>query len=218
MAMAHAVDDVLVSMSATHALAYVLMRQGWMAESEALAVRTAKANEPRSGEAQPAQLAEWGHLLNIGMRAAVRQKRYSHANDLLGLAQLAAHRLDGDYVDDYQCWYGPTMVAMKAVEVAAESGEYAQALYLATSVSPSGGTAKHTRMSYLLDVANAHAHENQPDDAVAVLLDVRSQAAELLHYKVLAREIVRMLLDMRGVSRSRSEALRELAAFLNVQV
>jgi transcriptional regulator with XRE-family HTH domain len=211
--MSHTVDDVLVPMSATHALAYVLMRQGRMVEAEALAVRTAEANEPRFGQASPAQLAEWGHLVNIGMRAAVRQKRYDQANDLLNLAQLAAHRLDGDYVDDYQCWYGPTMVAMQAVEVATESGEYAQALSLATSVSPSGGASTHTRISYLLDVANAHAHENQPDDAVDVLLDVRGKAAELLRYKVLAREIVRMLLDMKGISRSRSEGLRELATF-----
>jgi transcriptional regulator with XRE-family HTH domain len=218
LAMVHAVDDVLVSMSATQALGYVLLRQGRMAEAEALALQTAEANEPRFGKAVPAQLSAWGHILRIGTIAAARQERYSQANDLLNLMQLAAHRLDKDYVDDYQCWYGPTMVGMNAVTLAAERGEYGQALSLAASVSRNGGAAKHSRMSYLLDVANAQAHENRSDDAVDVLLDVRRQAAELLHYQVLAREIVRMLLDGRGVSRSRSEGLRELATFLNVQV
>lgn len=53
--------------------------------------------------------------------------------------------------------------------------------------------------------------------AIATIFDVRSQAAELLHYQVLAREIVLMLLDMKGTNRSRSEQLRGLATFLNVQ-
>jgi hypothetical protein len=131
--------------------------------------------------------------------------------------QLAAHRLDGDHVNDYDQWYGPTTVAKHAVSLAVESGEYGQAVSLAASVPANGGLARHTRMSYLFEVANAQAHEHRRDDAIATLVSVRSQAAELLHYNVLAREIVRMLLDMKGASRSRSEQLRELATLVNVQ-
>jgi hypothetical protein len=193
------------------------VRQGRMAEAEALAVQTAEANEPRFGQAPPEHLSAWGHLLKWGTIAAIRQERHGRANDLLNLMQLAAHRLDSDYVNDYHCWYGPTTVAKHAVKVAIESGEYGQALSLAASVSPNDGLAKHTRMSYLVSLANAQAHEHRRDDAIAILFDVRSQAAELLRYNVLAREIVRMLLDMKGASRSRSEQLREIATFVNVQ-
>lgn len=214
--LAHAADDTVAPLEATYTLGWVLMRQGRMAEAEALAVQTSEANEPRFGQAAPAHLSAWGHLLKIGTTAAIRQERHGRANDLLNLMQLAAHRLDGDYVNDYHQWYGPTTVAKHAVSLAAESGEYGKALSLAASVSPNGGLAKHTRMSYLLEVANAQAHEHRRDDAIATLFNVRSQAAELLRYQVLAREIVRMLLDMKGSSRSRSEQLRELATFVNV--
>jgi len=188
-----------------------------MAEAEALAVQTAEANEPRFGQATPAHLSVWGHLLKTGTIAAIRQERHGRVNDLLNLMQLAAHRLDGDYVDDYQCWYGPTTVAWHTVRVAVESGEYGQACSLAAPLSANGGLSKHSRMSYLIDLANAQAHEHRRDDAIATLFNVRSQAAELLRYQVLAREIVRMLLDMKGANRSRSEQLRELATFVNVQ-
>jgi hypothetical protein len=201
---------------ATNTLGYVLMRQGRMAEAETLVVQTAEAHEPRFGQAEPAQLSAWGHLLKTGTIAAIRQERYGRINDLLNLMRLAAHRLDSDYVDDYHCWYGPTTVTWHTIRVAVERGEYGQACSLAASASPKGGLSKHSRMSYLLDVANAQAHEHRRDDAIATLFSVRSQAAELLHYNVLAREIVRMLLDMKGASRSRSEQLRELATLVNV--
>jgi transcriptional regulator with XRE-family HTH domain len=210
-------DHPLVPMWATTALEFVLLRQGRMTEAEALAVRTAEANDPRLGRADPAELSAWGLILWYGMVAAIRQERQSQAADLLNLAQVAAHRLGRDYVDDYHQWYGPTIVGMQAVALATESGEYGQALSLAEAVPAEGGVATRTRMRYLLNVVDARAHENKADEAIDTLVAVRRRAPEWLHYQVLARETVRMLLDMGGVSRSRSAALRDLATFLNVQ-
>lgn len=215
--LAHQADDALVPLWATAAMEYVLGRQGRLADAEALAVRTAEASEPRFGSADAAHISAWGHVVRLGMMAAVRQERHSQADDLLNLMQMAAHRLGRDYVDDYKVWYGPTSVGMHAVSRAVESGDFDAALVLAPEVPSEGGTATRTRMHYLLDVANAQAHGNRPDDAIGTLLMVRRQTPEWLHYQVLPRETVRMLLGMRGVSRANSDSLRDLAAFVNVE-
>ena len=218
LAIAEQADHALVPLWATTALAWVLGQQGRMAEREALAVRAAEANEPRFGQAAPAQLAAWGHLLRMGMVAAVRQQRHSRAEDLLNLAQAAAHRAGSDQVNDYGIWYGPTTVGFMAVALAVERGAYGQALTLAEAVGSGDGLATRTRMVHLLYVADAQAHEGRVDDAVGTLLAVRRRVPEWLRYQMRARETVGVLLDMRGGSRSRSEGLRQLATFLNVQV
>ena len=218
LAIAQQADHALVPLWATNALQFVLGRQGRIAEAEALAVRTAEANEPRFGQAVPAQLAAWGHVLRMGMVDAIRQERHSQAEDLLNLAQAAATRVGSDQVDDYGIWYGPTTVGFMAVGLAVERGAYGQALTLAESVGSEDGLATRTRMQHLLYVADAQAHEDRADDAVNTLLAVRRRTPEWLHHQLRARATVGMLLDMRGVSRSRSEGLRELATFMNVQV
>jgi transcriptional regulator with XRE-family HTH domain len=207
LAIAQHADHALVSLWATNALQFVLQRQGRLAEAEA-----------RFGQAAPAQLAAWGHVLRMGSVVAVRQQRHSRAEDLLNLAQAAAHRVGSDQVDDYGIWYGPTTVGFVAVALAVEHGAYGQALTLAEAVGNQDGLATRTRMVHLLYVANAQAHEGRVHDAVDTLLAVHRRVPEWLHYQVRARETVGMLLDTRGVSRSRSEGLRELATFLNVQV
>jgi len=69
---------------------------------------------------------------------------------VLNLMQLAAHRLDGDHVNDYDQWYGPTTVAKHAVSLAVESGEYGQAVF------PGGVGTRRWRLSqayaYILPV------------------------------------------------------------------
>jgi transcriptional regulator with XRE-family HTH domain len=215
--LAHHADDALVPLWATAAMEYVLGRQGRLGEAEGLAVRTAEANEPSFGSADAAHISAWGHVVRLGMMAAVRQERHSQAGNLLNLMQMAALRLGRDYVDDYHVWYGPTSVGMHAVSRAVESGDFDEALTLAPGVPTEGGTATRTRMHYLLDIANAQAHGSRPDEAVGTLLMVRRQTPEWMRYQVLARETVRMLLGMRGISRSGSDSLRKLATFVNVE-
>jgi hypothetical protein len=80
--LAQTTDDPVAPLEATRNLGWVLLRQGRMAEAEALSVRTAEASEPRFGQAAPAHLHAWGQLLLIGTTAAIRQAP-GRANDLL---------------------------------------------------------------------------------------------------------------------------------------
>jgi transcriptional regulator with XRE-family HTH domain len=211
------VDDPLLPSVATGAMEFVLLRQGRMAEAEALAVKTAEANEPRFARATAEHLATYGLAIWTGMTAAARQGRTSQATDLLNLMEATAHRLGQDRVDDYSTWFGPTTVGMQSVAFAAECGEFGKSLTLAARVPAEGGAATITRMRHRLDVANAQAHESLANDAIDTLIDVRQQAPEWIRYQILARETVRMLLGMRGVSRQKLPALLDLARHLNVQ-
>ena len=129
--------------------------------------------------------------------------------------QLAAHRLGTDVVNEHLKWFGPTTVSMQAVAFAAECGNYAKALDLASHVPAQGGASIIVRMRYRLDVANAQAHEKQSNNAVATLLDVRRQAPEWMRYQVLARETVAMLLETNNFSRDYGKQLHDLGRYLH---
>ena len=66
LAVAQQVDDPLMSVDATTAMTYVLLRQGRMEEAQVLAVRTAEANEPRFGKSTPVELTTWGRVVLDG--------------------------------------------------------------------------------------------------------------------------------------------------------
>ena len=214
--LARQVDDPLMPLKATNPMTFVLIRQGRMEEARALAIRTAEDHEPRFGKATPEELSIWGRVIWTGVTTAVRLGRTGAAEDVLNLLQLAAHRLGTDLVDEYLNWFGPTTVAMQAVALAAESGDYAKALDVASRIPAEGGASTTSRMRHRLDVANAQAHEKQSNNAVATLLDVRRQAPEWMRYQVLARETVAMLLETNNFSRDYGKQLHDLGRYLHV--
>ncbi|MGX7824534.1 helix-turn-helix domain-containing protein [Actinokineospora sp. 24-640] len=214
---ANRTDNPLAPADATNAVTFVLIRQGRLDEAQDLSVSTAEAHEPRLGRAKTPELMSWGGLLWNGMTAASRLGRRSEAKDLLNLMQVAAHRLGTDHVDDYGSWFGPTTVGMQSVAYAVETGDYGEALMLAERIRHDGGAAVLTRTRHLLNVANAQAHEGQPEAAVSLLHDLVRQVPEWLRYQVLGRETTAMIIDSSPqLSHDGRNRLRKLATHLGV--
>lgn len=197
-------------------LCWLFLRQGRIDEAERLAVATASRVEPKMSKASTSDLAAWGWLLLRGSAAAVRNNRIDDAEDLLKQAQAAAVRIGRDLIDYGEYWtsFGPSTVAMKAVENAMVAGRYGAALHLATLVPADGRPTSNNRNRFLLDVASANVAERRYADALGVLVDIWHRAPEWLRHQNYAKDIVARL--VRSRSRALPGQLRELADFLDV--
>ncbi|MFG1949627.1 helix-turn-helix domain-containing protein [Micromonospora sp. NPDC048830] len=204
-----AAGDMLLHASVQAARAWVLSRQGLWAESEHVATSTADAIEPRLSQASADQVAVWGELLRYGCTAVARSGRHADARDLLGLVQAAAARLGSDRATRYAAGFGPTVAAMKAVDVAVTADRPRTAIRLAERVEHPDRvpTAMHAR--YLLGVAWAQTADWRSQDAVDTLRRVDRLAPEVLDHQTLARVCVEELLPRR--SRQRLPGLVALA-------
>lgn len=190
--------------------AWIVLRQGRPADAFAIASSAADRTEPNLSSASCQELSVWGMLLLIGMTAACREGKGDTARDYLSLAQTAATRVGADR-NDYYTGFGPSTVAMHAVNLEMELAEPARALTAASTVpgNPDVPATAYTR--YLLDLAHAQAEGGQDTEALQTLLGVEHRAPEWLRYQVLGREVVRELVERR---RRVPERLRDLASRL----
>lgn len=168
---------------------WLLLRQGRLEETRALATRWADDLEPRWSRATADELAAWGWMLIRMAAAAVRDNRAAEAEDALRLAQSAAVVLGREHAAsvDYPRVFGPAKIARQRVEHEAVSGRPDRVLALAERM-PSQATTKTRR--YLLDVADAHSRTRGYAEAVDVLLRVREASPQWLAQQRYARDIV----------------------------
>ncbi|MEJ3742975.1 helix-turn-helix transcriptional regulator [Actinomycetes bacterium KLBMP 9797] len=199
---AEAAGDELLYATQQATRSWVLSRQGLWSEAEHVAVSTAERIEPTLSRASLDQVAVWGELLRYGTTAVARSGRQSEAQEMLGLVRAAAARMGGDYRSRYVgAAFGPTVAAMKAVDVAIAADRPRQAIKLAERVAnpAAAPTAMHAR--YLLNVAWAQMSDWRSQDAVDTLRTVERLAAEMLPHQTIARTIIAELLPRRHKQR-----------------
>lgn len=199
---AQGADDplLLATMQATRS--WVLSRQGLWAEAEHVAMAAASDVERVMSRASVDDVAVWGELLRYGCTAVARSGRQAEAQEILGLVNAAAGRMGVDQRTRYVGKaFGPTVAAMKAVDVAIAADKPRHAIRLAERVDNPGAapTAMHAR--YLLNVAWAQMTDWRSQDAVDTLRRVEQLAPEMLPHQSIARAIVAELLPRRHKQR-----------------
>jgi hypothetical protein len=105
--------------------------------------------------------------------AAAHDNERSEAHQHLDTAQKIAGQLGQDR-DDYGTEFGPTNVAIHAVDIAVELGDAWPAIELARQVDATS-LSPERQARYLLDVAQAYAMRHQIGEALHAL-----QEAELI--------------------------------------
>jgi hypothetical protein len=138
------------------------------------------------------------------------------AHDLLEhLGRVAREIADriGEDRDDFGTEFGPTNVALHAVDVAVELGDAGQALDLARDIKPDR-LSPERQARYDIDLAQAHAMRRQIGEALRCLEEAERLTPEQTRTHRVARAVARDLIQLSG-SRPRPE-LRELAERLGV--
>src|SRR5439155_20411249 len=134
----------------------------------------------------------------------------SRAWELLGEARAAGRLLGGDYADIHTI-FGPTNVAVHAVQVAVELGNGRDAVERAQRVEPDRFPASllERRGQFLIDMAQGYALVRQDSQATATLLRAEQTAPQEVRFNSAVHQLVRPLLGRER--RSATPGLRELA-------
>lgn len=185
--------DPLLGAMLSNSVSWILMRTGRLEDSEHVATRTADAIEPRFRSSAPGHVAVYGGLLLSAATAAGRHRRYDTAREVLRAAQAAAQMV-GDSTDRWTSVFGPTSVAMQAVQLETAAGEWGAALELASRVPLTGKTPESWKAWFLSDVAYAQTQTYRDTDAVETLRTARRVAPGWLRRSGLAKVVVKELL------------------------
>lgn len=197
--------------------AWILSRQGLWDDAGRIAGEAAADIEPRLSTATLEQVAVWGELLRYGNLAQARAGRHEEAAELLGLMNAAADRMGGDKLQRYSVVrFGPTMVAMRAVDNANSRDECREAVDLAERVRNPERVPPQIHSRYLLNVAWALKETWHNRQAVATLLRAESVAPQAIAYEGIAKATVEDLLPRRD--KQRLPGLVGLAQRLGVEV
>lgn len=195
-------------------LAWLLMEQGRLRDTKALAVATADRIEPRMSRATAEELNAWGRLLLFGSGAAIRNNEPQQAKEILRLADSAAATLGGRRPRWSIGPFDRVVVARRQVENAVVLGEYHRALHASRRVPDSDADTTANRNRFLLDVARAHAGRRNYIEAFDTLRVIRRGAPEWLREQQYARDVVTQLLTSRA--RPVTDDARELADLLGL--
>ncbi|MEW1660861.1 helix-turn-helix transcriptional regulator [Streptomyces sp. NPDC093707] len=204
-------DDPHLETVGFSTLAWVLTKQGRLADAERVALRAAERIEP-GFRSPPVELALWGILLLRAATAAVRAERRDAVRDLLALASAAAAGLGTDRLD-YATPFGPTNVGVAKVNFLVEMEDSAEALRTARTVPELRALPPTWRARFHVDRALAFADLDQPDGAVAALLTAERIAPEWMRYHSTS---LRLVSELRGRERRRTSPLTELADRLDL--
>jgi len=211
---ARTVGEPLLLAASAYRLANVFLPAGRIVEAKEVALSAAGVLEPRL-DASTAHLATWGGLLLTAAVAAARQGDGREAWELVGEAKAAARRLGSDHADLHTI-FGPTSLAIQAVQVAAELGDGHEVLRRARLVEPTRLPSHlvERRSHFLIDVARGHAHRADDPAALATLLEAERLAPEEVRYNPIASELVMFLLKRER--RAATPGLRDLSARIGV--
>ncbi|MFK0292964.1 helix-turn-helix domain-containing protein [Streptomyces sp. NPDC090442] len=204
-------DDPHLETVGLSSLAWVLTKQGRLADAERVALRAAERIEPGFRSA-PLELALWGILLLRAATAAVRSERRDTVHDLLNLAGAAAARLGTDRLD-YATPFGPTNMGVAKVNFLVEMEDSAEALRTARTVPELQALPPTWRARFHVDRALAHADLDQDDGAVTALLTAERIAPEWMRYHSTS---LRLVSELRGRERRRASPLTALADRLDL--
>ncbi|MEU2366430.1 helix-turn-helix transcriptional regulator [Streptomyces noursei] len=204
-------DDPHLETVGFASLAWVLTKQGRLADAERVALGTAERIEP-GFRSPPVELALWGILLLRAATAAVRRERHDTVRQLLTLTDAAAAALGADRID-YATPFGPTNVGVAKVNFLVEMADSAQALRTARTVPELRALPPTWRARFHVDRALAHADLNQDDAAVTALLTAERTAPEWMRYHSTS---LRLVSELRGRERRRTSPLAELADRLDL--
>ncbi len=206
--------NVVLKGAAQNLMSWIFRRQGRYEEAEHFATGAAEEIEPSFVRSTPAQLSVFGSLLLNASGAAARNDRGEQAEELLKVAHAAASRLGADR-NDLWAVFGPTNVAMTAVNNAVELDELGKALHLVDQAPRSGKVPPTWRARYLLNVAFAQCEFRRDEAAISTLFTVKEITPEWIKYHPLGRDVTYELLGR--ASTSQLPRLRELADHLGLE-
>lgn len=207
---AHTTRPDLDEAAAMRYLAWVLVRQGDLAEAERIAVRAAeRLDAGLLARPEPDRVGVFGSLMFNAASAAARQGSAERADELLSVARAAAVRSGADRVDETGV-FGPRVAAMQAVDQAMRAGEPDRAVQLAAQVpDPAGAVPAFWEAGHRLHLAAACADLERWGDVAEHLDAARTLAPEWSRVQPLGRIVVGHLVEHRG---RRSDRLAKLAA------
>ncbi|MFH8678103.1 helix-turn-helix domain-containing protein [Streptomyces lydicus] len=199
-------DDPHLETVGFSSLAWVLTKQGRLADAERVALRAAERIEP-GFRSPPLELALWGVLLLRAATAAVRLQRHDTVRELLTMASAAAAGIGTDRLD-YATPFGPTNVGVAKVNFLVEMAESSEALRTARAVPELHALPPTWRARFHVDRALAFADLRKDDGAQQALLAAERTAPEWMRYHSTSR---RLVADLRNRERRRTSPLTELA-------
>ncbi|MEU5211861.1 helix-turn-helix transcriptional regulator [Streptomyces sp. NPDC020742] len=204
-------DDPRLETVGHSCLAWVLTKQGRLADAERVAVRAAERIEP-GFRSPPGELALWGILLLRAATAAVRLERHAAVHELLAMASAAAARIGTDRLD-YATPFGPTNVGVAKVNFLVEMAESAEALRTTRTIPALHSLPPTWRARFHVDRALACADLHRDDGALQALLSAERTAPEWMRYHATGR---RLVAELRNRERRRTSPLTELAGRLGL--
>ena len=207
---AHTTRPELDEAAALRYLAWVLVRQGDLAEAERIAVRAAERLDcGLLARPDPDRVGVFGSLMFNAASAAARQGAAERADDLLAAARAAAVRSGADRVDETGV-FGPRVAAMQAVDQAVRTGQPDQAMQLATQVPDTAGTVPgFWESGHRLHLAAACTDLERWAEVAEHLDAARLLAPQWSRVQPLGRTVIGHLIEHRS---RRSERIAELAA------
>lgn len=189
-------------------LAWVLVRQGDLAEAERIAVRAAeRLDGGMLSRPDPDRIGVFGSLMFNAASAAARAGNTGRAEDLLRVASAAATRSGSDRVDETGV-FGPRVAAMQAVDQAMRTGQPDRAVELATQVpTATGSVPAFWEAGHRLHLAAACADLQRWAEVAGHLDAARRLAPQWSRVQPLGRAVIGQLVEHRG---RRSENVAEL--------
>ena len=207
---AHTTRPELDEAAALRYLAWVLVRQGDLAEAERIAVRAAERLDcGLLARPDPDRVGVFGSLMFNAASAAARQGAAERADDLLAAARAAAVRSGADRVEETGV-FGPRVAAMQAVDQAVRTGQPDQAMQLATQVPDTAGTVPgFWESGHRLHLAAVCTDLERWAEVAEHLAAAQLLAPQWSRVQPLGRTVIGHLIEHRS---RRSERIAELAA------
>lgn len=190
-------------------LAWVLVRQGDLAEAERIAVRAAeRLDGGLLARPDADRIGVFGSLMFNAASAAARSGNAERAEDLLRVASAAATRSGVDRVGETGV-FGPRVAAMQAVDQAMRTGQPDRAVQLAAQMPDAvGAVPAFWEAGHRLHLAAACADLQRWGDVTDHLDAARRLAPQWSRVQPLSRAVIGQLVEHRG---RRSARIAELA-------
>ncbi|MEO3976376.1 helix-turn-helix transcriptional regulator [Streptomyces sp. CAU 1734] len=180
-------DPNLVTLSAS-TLAWVLTKQGRLADAERIALARAEEIEP-GFRSDAEDLALWGILLLRAAAAAVRQEKHGMVEELLRRAKGAAQMMGRDLLI-YATPFGPTNTGVAEVNFLVEMERAPDAVRAARSIPDLASLPPTWQARFHVDRALAYTDLGKDRMAERALLRAEDSAPEWMRYHSTSRRLV----------------------------
>lgn len=181
-------DDPGLETLAVSTLAWVLTRQGRLADAERVALGRADRIEP-GFRSSARELALWGILLLRAATAAVRRKDHGTVHDLLRLVNGAAESMGKDILV-YATPFGRTNAGVATVNFLVEMDRGEEALRTVRTIPDLSSMPPTWRARFHVDRALAYADLGRDRAAEQALLRAETEAPEWMRYHSTSRRLV----------------------------